>query len=389
MPKRLTREEFILKAKNIHGEKYDYKDVVYLKSCLKVIIICKEHGKFEQKPNVHLNGSGCKLCYHNNLTFSKEEFVSRANKIHGIGKYDYSESNYVRSIDFITIKCPVENHGYFNQIANSHLRGKGCSKCGGCGSYDKNYFIIKAEKIHGKKYDYSKVLYDNSYTEIIIICKKQNHGEFKQRPDCHLLGSGCIKCQYDKKRSNTEEFIIKAKKLHENKYDYSKVDYNSSNVKISIICVENNHGVFNQTPNGHLRGRGCPKCISNAYSKVQIQWLELLSNLYNINIQHALNGGEYIIEKTRWKADGYCAETNTIFEYHGSFWHGDPVLYKSEMMNPVLKKTMGDVYNNTIIREQKIKELGYNLVVMWESEWLKINKSVKYIQRLFRLKTIS
>ena len=95
---------------------------------------------------------------------------------------------------------------------------------------------------------------------------------------------------------------------------------------------------------------------------------------------------EYKIKNTKWKADGYCKETNTIFEYHGDFWHGNPKIYKTDDMNNVSKRTMGTLYKRTINREQKIKELGYNLEVMWESDWNKINKSISILQKKIKNK---
>ena len=90
---------------------------------------------------------------------------------------------------------------------------------------------------------------------------------------------------------------------------------------------------------------------------------------------------EYRIKNTKWKADGYCAETNTIFEFHGDFWHGNPKLYLETDKNNVSNKTMGYLYKKTLEREQKIKDLGYNLITMWEYDWTKINKSIKILQQ--------
>ena len=116
-------------------------------------------------------------------------------------------------------------------------------------------FIERARKIHGNKYDYSKVVYVNCYSLIIIICPL--HGEFVQTPTVHLSGRGCQKCG-GTTRLTTEEFINKARKIHGNTYDYSKVVYVNTHIEIIIICPK--HGEFLQTPNGHLSGKGCMKC---------------------------------------------------------------------------------------------------------------------------------
>ena len=105
-------------------------------------------------------------------------------------------------------------------------------------------FIEKAKKVHGDKYDYSKVEYVNSRTKICIICPQ--HGEFWQTPNAHLMKEGCPKCKGENvskvNRRTTNEFIEKAKKVHGDKYDYSKVDYKNNSTKVCIICPI--HGEF-------------------------------------------------------------------------------------------------------------------------------------------------
>lgn len=114
---------------------------------------------------------------------------------------------------------------------------------------------------------------------------------------------------------------------------------------------------------------GCPNCACKQYSKVQIKWLTEVEVNESIVIDHACNAnGEYKIQ-TVGKVDGYCRKTNTVYEFHGTFWHGDPRVYKREDVNKVNKKTYGELYDKTIARENKIKELGYNLVVMWELDY--------------------
>ncbi len=101
-----------------------------------------------------------------------------------------------------------------------------------------------------------------------------------------------------------------------------------------------------------------------------LKWIENIASVEDIHIQHAGNGGEYGIPSTPYHADGYCAETNTIYEFHGDYWHGNPKIYDSKYTNKVVNIPMGELYQKTINRENKIKELGYNLVVMWESDFI-------------------
>jgi len=244
-------------------------------------------------------------------------------------------------------------------------------------------FIEKAIQIHGDKYDYSKVVYENNLKEVIIICKE--HGEFLQKPSSHLQGRGCIKCS-NTYNYTTEEWIQKAKSVHNNNYDYSNSVYINAKIPINILCL-NCKGYFLQMSSVHLYGGGCSKCCnSKKYSKGQIEWLNFLSSYYNINIYHAENIGEFLIPTTKYRADGYCQDTNTIFEYHGKFWHGSPIHYDSNQINKITNCTFGELYEKTLEKEFKIYGLGYKLITIWDYEWSNVKKSVKILQQKFRNK---
>ena len=249
---KLTTEEFIKKARKVHGDKYDYSKVVYVNNHTKVCIICPEHGEFWQEPSSHLMGRGCPKCA-GKERLTTEEFVRKASAIHG-GKYDYSKIEYVNYQTKVCIICPI--HGEFWQTPINHLKGKGCPDCYGNRKSSKEKFIEEAREIHGDKYDYSKVEYKNTDIPVCIICPI--HGEFWQTPYHHIKRKqGCPKCG-GKVRLTTEEFIKRAIEIHGNKYDYSKVEYVNNRTPVCIICPE--HGEFWQSPSGHLSGKGCPKC---------------------------------------------------------------------------------------------------------------------------------
>ena len=314
---------FIEKAIVKHGDKYDYSKVEYIKAREKIIIICKKHGEFIQRPDCHLSTKrGCKVC----------SMIAYAN----------------------SKKMTTE------------------------------IFIKKAMEIHGDKYDYSKVEYIKSEENIIIICKE--HCDYLQQPNNHLQGKGCKKCGIKntklKLRSNTKEFIEKSMIIHGDKYDYSNVEYIDNSTNIIIICFI--HGMFEQKPAEHLSGCGCRKCACNNYSKSSIKYLNFMEKMYNIQIQHAENVGEHIIKTTNYSADGFCEKTNTIYEFHGDFWHGNPNLYDTNDINKRNGKTFGELYQKTLEREQLIKELGYNLVIIWENDWNKLNKSIRTLQQKFK-----
>jgi len=200
--------------------------------------------------------------YNKEIDMKTKKFIERAQKIHG-NKYNYSLTVYKNAHSKVKIICFI--HGEFLQSANSHIRGSGCPICanekkGLTQKLSTNEFIKRAQKIHGNKYDYSLVNYINNKIKVKIVCNL--HGVFIQSPEKHLSGQGCRECfiNFFKNclRSNTEEFIAKAKKVHGNKYDYSLVNYINNRTKIKIICPI--HGIWEQKPNGHLNGKGCRKC---------------------------------------------------------------------------------------------------------------------------------
>jgi len=145
----------------------------------------------------------------------------------------------------------------------------------------------------------------------------------------------------------------------------------SSGKLVKWCCNDNKQHVWIAAVCNRTRARasGCPHCASSrGYSIAQIEWLNKLEREEGIDIQHALKPeGEYKI-KTIGKVDGYCKEINTVFEFHGSYWHGDPKLYDHSDINPTKKKTYGELYAKTMKRDQQIRDLGYTLVVRWESD---------------------
>ena len=247
-----AKEEFIEKAKLIHSDKFIYDNVNYINNDTKVIIACKEHGDFLQTPHGHLSGHGCHKCT-GLEKLNTEDFIKKSKLIHG-DIYEYGKVDYINSNSKVIITC--KKHGDFLQTPHSHQYGHGCVKCVGLEKLNTEDFIKKSKLIHGDLYGYGKADYINMYSKITLICKI--HGEFIQAPSNHLSGNGCIRCKNENMLSSTDEFIEKSKLIHGDKYNYDNVEYISCEKKINIICKK--HGIFEQTPHGHLNNRGCPKC---------------------------------------------------------------------------------------------------------------------------------
>ena len=259
MSKKYTKEEFVTKARAVHGDKYNYDKAEYVNANEKVIITCPIHGDFPITPHNHVNGKqGCPCCAGNkNLT--TEEFISRAKEIHG-NKYCYDKTCYTGYHKPLTITCPI--HGDFQQKPSVHLDGKGCKEC----ALEKNKqnklltketFIKRATEIHGDKHSYDKVVYKGKNEKVTITCPI--HGDFEMSPHNHVNGrQGCHKCSMEEKTKSVEDFINESKTVHGDTYDYSRVVYVNNHTPVFIICQK--HGTFPQKPTAHLNGNGCPWC---------------------------------------------------------------------------------------------------------------------------------
>jgi hypothetical protein len=160
---------------------------------------------------------------------------------------------------------------------------------------------------------------------------------------------------------NGNNFIIKAKLVHDNRYDYSLVEYVNNKIKIKIICKK--HGPFFQTADAHLFNKcGCPKCV-NTISKPETQWLN------DLNIEEKYRQKIIEIGNKKYKVDAYDPTTNTVYEFNGDFWHGNPNKYDSKEINCITKTTFGELYARTIEKERDLIKTGYHVVSIWESEW--------------------
>jgi hypothetical protein len=294
MAKKVTTEDFIQRAREAHGDKYDYSKTVYVAAIKDVTIICPTHGEFQQRPANHLSGGGCHECG-GNKPLTVEKFIERANAKHG-HRYDYSQVNFRNVEDKTVIICP--EHGPFEQRVMTHLKGFNCPKCGrksvaGKLGHSLERFLQDAKNVHGDKYDYSEVNYKNALIKVKIICPE--HGAFFQKPASHVRGVACSKCSdliaADKRRLSTEEFTTRAREVHGDKYDYSRTDYVTSHGKVEIICP--NHGSFWQSPATHTMGNkaGCPGCAVSGFDQTKAALLYYLAvqtdngeTLYKIGI---------------------------------------------------------------------------------------------------------
>ncbi len=278
----MNTEDFIRKAKAVHGDKYTYDKCVYTRSVDKVTITCPSHGDFTQSARAHLRSSGCSECGRQrqieSATLNTTDFVSKAKDVHG-ERYDYSQTDYTESRAEVLIICRV--HGSFRQISANHLQGNGCKKCSSlttavavsaANRSNTTDFVEKAQQKHGDLYGYEKVEYETCQQKVTLVCR--THGDFEITPASHLAGTGCKKCAIATitlSMSNTlEDFIREAKKAHGSTYDYSKVVYVNNRELIDIVCPE--HGTFKQRPRHHTAGHGCQHCSAALISEQKTKY---------------------------------------------------------------------------------------------------------------------
>lgn len=260
-----------------------------------------------------------------------EETIIKFKKTHG-DKFDYSKVTFKSLKTKVIIIC--KEHGEFLQAPSSHMSGQGCPSCSKNKKLDNETFVKRGNEIHDNKYDYSKVECNGVHNKVIIICKE--HGEFLQEPNNHLNSKqGCPMCISNKK-TNVNEFIEKANKIHNNRYDYSKCVYINNRTKMDIIC--NKHGIFKQNANNHLNSKqGCPSCRE---SKGEKEIHRILSEGFIIFIrQKRFNDCRY---KLSLPFDFYIEKLNLCIEFDGE-------------QHKRMSRIWGKVSFNNTIRNDRIK----------------------------------
>lgn len=225
----------------------------------------------------------------------------------------------------------------------------------------RKFNFKKAEFVHESKYDYSKVVYKNVETKVIIICPI--HGEFEQTPYKHInCKQGCPSCRgkriANSKKADINDLIERSNIIHGKKYDYSKVVYTNMHTKVCIICPL--HGEFFQNFNNHLLNKnGCPSCGFNV-SKSGTEWLD------KIGVPHKFREKHLKIDKnTFFKVDALDRKNKIVYEYFGNFWHGNPDYFKPTDINPKNGVPFGVLYQKTLEKIRILEENGYKVIYSW------------------------
>ena len=240
------------------------------------------------------------------------EFIERAINIHG-NKFDYTNTTYSKLNEKINIICRV--HGNFIQNASDHLNGNGCPQCSGNKKINTSTFIHNAKNIHGDEYDYSLVKYINNKTKVTIKCK--HHGMFEQQPNNHISGQGCPKCKNDKLSNNmTKSSNILLDELSDiflkENYVFDFKNYINNTSFIKVTCPI--HGEFIKSYQSLRNGFGCINCAGykSKGEKLIGEWLK--DNGIEYIPQMKFNG---CVLNRELRFDYYLPKYNTCIEYNG------------------------------------------------------------------------
>jgi hypothetical protein len=265
---------FIVKARLVHGDKFEYPEQEYSGVKGRITITCPVHGDFVQAADSHLNGKGCKAC--------------------GVAKRVFARRD----------------------------------------TWDN--FVKKAIKTHGNTYLYPSQKYINNHTEVRITCPL--HGDFTQWPSNHLSGYGCTECGVEKRASKCRDtwadFVRKASVVHGGRYTYPEQEYLRSGLNVRIICPE--HGEFKQIANVHMEGGGCRKCSNCGTSTGEIALADVFTGnnavrSYRVDISGlktnvARKDGK---DSKKMELDIYFRSRNVAVEYNGLYWHSESAVGRS------------------------------------------------------------
>src|SRR3989304_4846365 len=411
--KKMTTKTFIEISGKIWKDKIDYSKTKFNGTKQKATFICTKHREeFTQICYDHKKGNiGCDQCKKEK---SREIIEKRGEhyvyiefpEIYAeIDEKRFKEKYKDKKMTDLTIgshiniwwKCKNNpKHTWHCELKSripteTQIKGTGCRECAknSCGR-DNNLLVKRPELTKEWDFNLNKISPEKyaeySHEEVYWICPLRGCHYRMKISERTSQGSSCGQC-------NGNEFAV-WKSLANNfpeilkEWDYemnttiepTKISYGSSE-EVYWKCKMGHKWKVSINSRTSLR-TGCPDCNdTRKYSKKAIEWLNYMSEVFNITIQHAENGGEYVIENIkskRWKADGYCEERLWIFEFLGDNWHSNPEIFigKENEINVLTKKTHKETYEQTMKRLDIISNSGYIVIYIWESEWEKIKNKI-------------
>lgn len=342
---KVTFESAVERAKAVHGDKYQYKELVREGVYVKLRMVCATHGEFLQTISNHLKGKGCVECGGKKAhTLEKVRELAKAK--HG-DKYEYLALTRGGK-PTLTLRCP--EHGLFTQDMYNHLAGKGCRDCFVAGIRSDAGSLV-AETYEGR-YTFVGEAAPNKYgqRQLKLLCSE--HGEYVTDLNSVKQGYICKDCADKARGENSrwtfEEFLLAVKPVHGDRYSYEELEVKvqpwngKASSFVKAYCYE--HGPFSQAVFQHLRGQGCPICNESKASHSFIDFLEQ---------QAKVEREASLCNDTRRRWDAYLPEFNLAFEFNGTYWHSD--------------KFRNSVYHRN--KYSAAMEKGIRTVTIYEDEW--------------------
>ena len=336
MPPRMTTDNFIKRATQRWGSRWDYSNTQYTGSKKTILIGCPEHGEFEQVAASHLSGFlGCPGC--NGRHISTADFIERAKEVWG-DRWDYQLSKYSTSHDSITIACL--DHGPFQTTPLLHLRGSGgCPVCADGRRMQSEDFFREVENVWGDRWGTDRVEFINTTTPVTLTCYL--HGDFEQTPKQLLRGTvGCPPCN----KRTSEGFSLRAREVWGDRWDYND-EYNGANSKVTITCPT--HGAFKQRAENHIRGYvGCRSCgVQTSGGEISLGDFLESQGLPMVRGDRETLGGQEI--------DFLFPSLNIGIEFNGVYFHSEKFKDKNYHYN----------------KFRSAQAAGIRLLQVWEDDW--------------------
>ncbi len=329
------------------------------------------------------NSTGCpycsnrKLCEHNNLEAVHSELIKEWHPTNAPMNTYSPGSN--KKVQWICSESSCGCHIWCASIYHRTHHKCGCPFCVNQKVCEHNNLRVKYPNLAKEWHSDNKPMDSYSFgsgEKVKWICINNLCGCHIYNATIHSRTSGSTNCPYcanlklcnhNNLEATHPELIIEWHPNNKPMKNYPS----GSDAKVMWICPKNIKHVWEASICSRTgkRNNGCPHCSkSRGYSQAQIDWLTDIETKECIIIQHATKPeGEFRIENVG-KVDGYCKETNTVYEFHGDYWHGNPLIFNREETNLMTKKTYGELYDKTIKRDETIRQLGYNLIIRWETE---------------------
>ena len=381
---KLDLTKFINKANVVHSFKYTYNNAEYTGIKNKLLIFCHKHGDFIQSPDKHLRGQGCPKCKFDKMEQtnikkygtkypSQNKEIQEKIKQTNIERYGADNPFSNKEIQYKIKKTMLEKYGVASPIQNKEIQDKikktMLEKYGAIHTYQSCMLNNKIKQTNLDRYGVEFPTQNNDiYNKIKktnlerygVASPIQNNDIYNKIKQTNLEKYGVA--------SHTQKHMLDILPLI-NDYTWLFQQYILYNKTSIQIAQELNIDIT--TICNYLRKHEIEIKYTVGYSIKCIQWLESIMEQEDIFIQHAGNIGEYQIPGTRYKADGYCHENNTVYEFHGDIFHGNPDLFKDDDKPNFYKNnlTAKELYNKTKEREQEIINLGYNIITIWENDY--------------------